>query len=98
MTQLIMIIEILITERDPEHPLADQSHDLVFNKVWTPQIVKTRRESLHHADRTICRAQQQRTGVRGHWTSVERGDHFASFDGCKFEEIRGTVCRHRGAP
>jgi putative transposase len=71
---------------------------LVFNEVLAPPVVKTGRESLHHADRTIRRAQQQRTGVRSHWTSVERGHHFASFDGFKFEEIRGTVCRHRGAP
>jgi len=67
MTPLIMVIKILISERDAKHPLADQSHDLVLNAVWTPQIVKTRCESLHRADRTIGRAEQQRTasGVTG---------------------------------
>ena len=40
--------EILITERDPKHPLTDQSHDLVLNEVRTPHIVKTAGESLHH--------------------------------------------------
>ena len=33
-----------------------QNHDLVLNEVRTPRIVKTASESLHHADRTICRA------------------------------------------
>jgi Zinc-binding dehydrogenase len=98
MTQLIVIIEILIAERDSKYPLANQSHDLVFNEVWTPQIVKAASESLHHADRSIRRTQQQRTGIRGDRAGVERGYHLPPFDGFKFEEIRGTVCGHRGAP
>jgi hypothetical protein len=63
MTQLIVIIKILIAERDPKHSLADQSRDLVFNEIRTPPIVRAGRESLRHADRTIGRDQQQRTGV-----------------------------------
>jgi hypothetical protein len=37
--QLVVIVEILITERDPEHPLADQCRDLVLDQILPPLVV-----------------------------------------------------------
>ena len=31
--QLVVVVEILVAERDPEHPLADQRRDLVLDQV-----------------------------------------------------------------
>ena len=31
--QLVVVVEILIAERDPEHPLADQCRDLVLDQI-----------------------------------------------------------------
>ena len=96
--QFVVIVEILIAERDPEHPLADQRHHLMLDQFLTSLVMKACREPLHHPDRTIRRAQQQRPGIRGDRPAVERRHHFAAFHGCKSKQIRATLCRHRGAP
>jgi hypothetical protein len=38
--QLVVVVEILITERDREHPLADQRRDLVLDQILPPLVVK----------------------------------------------------------
>ena len=63
--QFVVIVEILIAERDPEHPLADQRHHLMLDQLRAPLVVKARGEPIHHPDRPIRRAQQQRPGIRG---------------------------------
>src|SRR5438132_9465790 len=97
-TQFVVIVQILIAKRDPEHPLADQGRDLVLDQFRTPHVVKARCEPIHHLDRSIRRAQKQRSGIRGDRAGVERRYHLASFDRFKSKEIRGTLCWHRGAP
>ena len=36
-----MIVQILVSKRNPEHPLPDQGRDLVLDQLRTPYIVKT---------------------------------------------------------
>jgi len=98
MAQFVVVVQILIAQRDPKHPLADQSRDPVLDQVGAPHVVKARGKPIHHSDRTIRRAQQQRSGIRGDRAGIERRYHFASFNGCKSKQIRATLCRHRGAP
>ena len=98
MAQLVVVVEILIAKRNPEHPLADQRHYLVLDQLRAPHVVKARGQSIHHPDRTIRRAQQQRSGIRRDRARVERRNHRAAFNRFKFKEIRATLCRHRGAP
>ena len=97
-TQFVMVVQILIAKRDPEHPLTDQRHHLVLNEFRTPHVVKAQRKPVHHPDGAICRAQKQRPGIRGDRASVERRDHLASLHGGKSKQFRATLCRHRGAP
>jgi hypothetical protein len=85
-------------KRNPEHPLADQRHHLVLDQFRAPHVVKARGQSIHHPDRAIRRAQQQRSGVRRDRARIERRYHRAAFNRFKFKEIRATLCRHRGAP
>ena len=63
MAQLVVVIEILIAERDPKHPLADQGGDLVLDQVGPSLVVKARCKPIDHADRTIGRAQKQPSRV-----------------------------------
>ena len=44
--QLVVVVEILIAERNPEHPLADQRHHLMFDQLRAPR----RRESTRPSD------------------------------------------------
>jgi hypothetical protein len=56
-TQLVVVVEVLVAERNPEHPLADQGCDLVLDQVRPSLVVKAPREPIDHSDRTIGRAQ-----------------------------------------
>ncbi len=96
--QLVVVVEILIAKRNPEHPLADQRHHLVLDQFRAPHVVKARGQSIHHPDRAIRRAQQQRSGIRRDRARIERRYHRAAFNRFKSKEIRATLCRHRGAP
>jgi hypothetical protein len=49
-------------------------------------------------DRTVSSAKQQPSGIRRDVAPIERGHNFAAFDGCKTEQVWGTVCRHRVIP
>ena len=53
-------------------------------------------EPLGQPDRSVGLAQQQRAGIRGDRTTVERGHNMAAFDGCKFKQCGVTLCRHWG--
>jgi hypothetical protein len=64
--QFIVVVEILVAERDPEYPLTDQGRDLMFDVFGTPLVVKAQRNPVHHSDRSIGRSQQQRSCVGGH--------------------------------
>ena len=96
--QLVMVVEILITQRDSEYPLTNQGHDLVLDEILTPFVVKAPGKPIHHLDRAIRRAQKQRSRIRHDRTRIERRYHLASFNGFKSEKIWGTLCRHRGVP
>jgi hypothetical protein len=66
--------------------------------VPTSDIVKARCEPIHHPDCSVGLTQQQRTGIGRERTGVERRHHLAASNRSKSEQIRDTLCRHRGAP
>jgi len=92
-----MVIEVLIAERDPEHPLAQQGHHLMLDQMLTPLVVKAGSKLLRQLERMIRRPQKQCSGIRGDRAAVECCHHVASFNGCKSKQICDTFCRHRGA-
>ncbi len=49
--QLVVVVEILVAERDPKHPLTDQGRDLVLNQISPPLVVKARGKPSRHSDR-----------------------------------------------
>jgi len=94
--QLVVIVEVLITKRDPQHPLADQSGHRMFHQILAPVIAKAGRKSIHYADRPIRRAQKQRTRIRRHQPGIERCIHSPPFNDSKIKPFCATLCRHRG--
>jgi hypothetical protein len=48
---LIVVVEILVAERDPEHPLTHQSRHTVLDQLGTPRVVKARRKPIHQINR-----------------------------------------------
>ena len=96
--QFIVIVEVLIAQRNPEHPLADQSAHRVLHQILAAVVAKTGRKSIHQTDRSVARAQKQRTRIRGHQPGIEGRLHNPAFNDSKIELFCATLCRHRGAP
>jgi hypothetical protein len=67
----------------------------MFDQILALDVVEARREAIRHADRTIGLAQKQRSGIRGDRTAFECCHHFTPFDGCKSENIRGSLFASR---
>ncbi len=96
--QLVVVVEILVAERDPKHPLTDQGRDLVLNQISPPLVVKARGKPSRHSDRAIRRSQKQRSRIRRHQAGIKCRFHSAAFNGSKIKQFCATLCRHRGAP
>ena len=97
MAQFVVVVEILITERDREHPLADQRCNIVFNQVRAPFVVKTCGKPIHHSDRSIRGPQQQRSRIRRHQAGIKCRFHSAALNDSKIKAFCATLCRHRGS-
>ena len=90
--------QILVAQRNAEHPLAHQGAQLMFDQRPIAVIHEAGGQAIDQPDRPIGGAKQQRASVRGHRPAIERGDHGTVLDRCKTEQIRVTVCGHRGVP
>jgi hypothetical protein len=80
-----VVVEILVAERDPEHPLTDQGRNLMLDMFRTPLVAKAQRKPVHHSDRSIGRAQQGRSCIRGDQPGIECRFHMATFHGSKIK-------------
>ena len=95
MPKLVVVVEVFVTQRKPEHALPDQGAHFVLDQMRLPAIAKARGEPINQPDRSVCCPQQQAPTVRGHRTAVERSHNLAPVNRCKAKQIRGTLCRHR---
>ena len=64
MAQLVVVVQVLVAQRDPEHPLAHQRRDLMLDQILDAAVVKARGKPIHQLERTIRRPQKQRAGIR----------------------------------
>src|SRR4051794_19362111 len=93
-----MIVHICVAERDPKHALADEGCHLVLDQVRAAPVREAGRKASDQVDRPIGRPEQQRSGIRGDRAAIECRLDLAALDRCKTEEVRATLCEHRGAP
>ena len=94
--QMIVIVDILVTQGDAEDALADQRRHRVQQRVRVAAILEAARQSLDQADRSVRGPEQQPAGVRGDLAAVERAHNPVTFHGSEIEQILATVCAHRG--
>ena len=97
MAQKIMIVEVLVAERQAEHALADQRHQAVLDQLGRTGVAETGRKAFDEPDRLVGGAEQQRTAIRGDRAAVKGAHNPTTFDGSEIERILPTLCRHRGA-
>ena len=70
MAQLVVIVEILIAKRNPEHPLADQRHHLVLDQMPGARVMKAGRKPLRRPLLIVRRPRSSRQHRRDR-TSIE---------------------------
>ena len=98
MAQLVVVDQVLVAQRDPEHPLTHQSPHRVFDQLRRTVIGEAAGKALNQADLPIGGAEQHRSGLRGHRAAVKRRYHPSPFNACKAKQIRATLCLHRDSP
>ena len=98
MAQLIVIDQVLVAERDAEHPLRHHRLDPVLDLHLDTTVLEAGREPRHQADRAIGRAEQQGPGIGRDLAAIEGSHHLAAFDHFITEQVAATLRRHRGTP
>ena len=96
--QLVVVVEVLIAERQPQHALADQRLERVHGEERAATIIKASREPIGEADRLIRFAQQQSSRVRRDHAAVEIGHNTAPTGPSKLHLCQATLRLHRGLP
>ncbi len=96
--QLVVVVEIFVTERDAKDPLPDQRPDRMLDQILPAMIAKAIRKAPHHIDRPIGGAQKQRSRIRRHQASIKGRFHSPAFHPSKIKPFCATLCRHRGTP
>jgi hypothetical protein len=94
-TQVVVVVEVLITERQAEHPLPDQSLERMHGEERAAMIAEARGKSIDEADRLVRLAQQQSPRVRGHQPAVEIRHNPPPASPSKLHLCRATLRQHR---
>jgi len=97
-TQIIVIVDVLVAQRNPEHPLTHQGRNAMFDQVLPAIIVETPGQPIDQSNHPIRRPQQQSSGIRRDRSPIKTTHNFAASDRSKVKPFCATLCRHRGAP
>ena len=94
--QPVVVDQVLVAERDAEHPLPDQRRHLVDHPLRRPAIREAGREALDEPDRPVGRSEQEPARVRRDRAALEIRHHRTAIDPCESHRLRATLCWHRG--
>ncbi len=93
--QIVVVVEVLIAERQAEHALPNQSLQRVDGEKPAATVGKARGEPFGQPDRVVRLAKQQSPRVRGDQTAVEIRHHTPPAGASKLHLCRATPPRHR---
>jgi hypothetical protein len=93
--QLVVIIHVLVAERDADDPLPDQGRQRVHHPILLAFIDEARGDPLDQPNRAIGMPEQQPAAVRTHGAAIERRHHPAPPEAFKLELFGATLCLHR---
>jgi hypothetical protein len=96
MAQVVVVVEILISQRKAEYALPDQGGHRVFDISAITRVAKAAGQATNQTDRLVRRSQKKPTGIRRHRPAVEFGHHGPALDRWKLARFRATLRLHRG--
>jgi hypothetical protein len=95
--KFIVVVEVLIAERQAKDALRHQGLHLVPDVIRIAGVAEAGGETVDEPDGLVRLAQQQRTGVGGHHPAVEIRYHPTPAGPSESHLLRATLCPHRGA-
>ncbi|ESX23341.1 hypothetical protein X765_29085 [Mesorhizobium sp. LSHC440B00] len=98
MAQLVMVVQVLVAERQREDALADKRLHLMLDRCRPAGIHETAGKAADQPDRPVRQPQQKRAGIGGDSSTVKTDYDGAPFNRCKIKPFRYTLCLHRGIP
>ena len=93
--QSVVVVYVLVSQRQPVDALGDQFGDVVFYPVRVPVIGEAGGQLSQDAGLVLDFPQQQRSGVGRDLAAVEMRYNFPMIQGVKIEAFLDTLCRHR---
>ena len=96
MAQLVVIVQILVAQRDRHDPLHHQGAHRVFDQLRIAPVLKAIGHPLGQPQGPIGLTQQECPGIRADLPTVEIGHHPAALNTPRALATSGTLCRHRG--
>ncbi|BCB73025.1 hypothetical protein HMEPL2_33760 [Vreelandella aquamarina] len=91
-TQRMVVVEILIAQRQAEHALSNQGFRSVLAALRVSRIAQSASYRARQPHLTIELTQQQDTAVGSDITAIETGDDLTAFTAWKGSGRRGTFC------
>src|SRR5829696_4620084 len=85
MAQMLMVVEVLVSERDSEHALGDERRHVVLDQVRPARIHEAACKAPNQADDAVGRPEQKRAGIGGDRPAVETRLHPTALNRCKIK-------------
>src|SRR3954469_1326658 len=98
MAELVVVVEVLITQRNANNPLHHQRLDGMLGVGRIAAVLEAGRQTPGQAQHPVRRPQQQRTSIAGDGAAIKGGNNRTPVSTCKVELVWVTLCRHRGPP
>src|SRR4051794_16245807 len=95
--QLLMIIDVFVTESQTIDPLRQHLPDRVLDPIRLPSVKKTRGESRQQVQLFLRFPQQQCAAIGGDTPTIETGHNLTSSASFKTETGLDTLC-HKQRP
>jgi hypothetical protein len=93
--QGIVIVHVLIAQRQADNPLADQRFERMHYSPRIAPVPKARPNPIDQANRSIHLPQQQRPSIRRHCAAVKRRLDPTAVKTFERKLFRDTLCLHR---
>src|SRR4051812_12631077 len=98
MAELVVVVEVLITQRNADNPLHHQRLDGMLGVGRIAAVLEAGRQTSGQAQHPVRRPQQQYTSIAGDGAAIKGGNNRTPVSTCKVALVWVTLCRHRGLP
>jgi hypothetical protein len=97
MPQLLMVVEILVSQSNPPHTLSQKFFDSEFDRIRTAVVSEGLAERPQDAEPFFDLPQQQSAGVRRDPPAIERRRNFPPSVSLEQQLLSVTLCSHETA-